>query len=98
MNPGNGRQAAVQVKTSVYGQYHIGKFEELGQVFVFVHINKDLSADYYVVPAEDVARLSGDEHDRYLKSHPAARKDQPPMLGLPSIGSFEDKWEFLGLD
>lgn len=99
LNPANGKRAAIQVKTKRGGrQYYVpedvGKIE---QPFVFVYINGDSQVAYYIVPSLEVARISEEERQEYLRNRPHVKKDQPRMISLQRLKPYEDRWDLLGL-
>lgn len=100
LNPKNGKQVAVQVKTIQGGEHYYipEKVDEFDQPFVFVYIMRDDTVEYYIVPSKDVARLSTEERQQYLRKHPHVRKEQPRMLSVRTVQEFKDRWDLLDLD
>ena len=100
LNPKNGKQAAVQVKTKRGGRsYYVPEdIDGSDNPFVFVYIRKDEGVDYYVLPAKDVAQLSQREREDYLRDRPHVSKEQPRMLSVEHMAEFKDRWDLLGLE
>lgn len=100
LNPKNGQQVAIQVKTIRGGQHYYvpEEVDMLKHPFVFVHISSDNSLQCFVVPSKEVAELSAMERDEYLNKHAHVRKEQPRMLSVQAIQKYKDRWELLGLD
>lgn len=102
LNPKNGKQAAVQVKTKRGGHsYYVPEhIDEAGPPFVFVYIaRRNSSVAYYVVPAADVARISAKQREEYVATRPHLRpEDQPRMVSLSNLLPFQDRWDLLGLE
>ena len=99
LNPKNNRQVAVQVKTIRGGQsYWIPEtIDRDDNPFVFVHIHEGEIVDFYILPSENVARLSREEKDEYLRTHPLVKPEQPRMLSLRAIIEYKDRWDLLEL-
>ena len=97
LNPDDGKQVAIQVKTKRGGNsYYIPEnIDGSENPFVFVYIGPDDSVEYYILSAEDVARLSREERDEYLRSRPHVRREQPRMLSLGNMSEFKDRWDGL---
>ena len=99
-NPKNNKTISIQVKSKKIGkEYFIP--ETIGQKnipFVFVYITKDNAVEYYIVPSEDVAKISKNAREDYIKSRPKVSKKQPLMISVNDIKEFKDKWVLLGLD
>src|SRR5271169_1911919 len=72
LNPKNGKQAAIQVKTlRGSNAYFIPEQIDKGEnPFVFVYIGKDDSVVFYILTAKDVAMLSKKEREDFLSDHP----------------------------
>jgi len=100
LNPKNGKQAAIQVKTKRGGrEYYIPEdVGESNQPYVFVYIHRDDKVDFYVVPSEEVTRLSATEREEFLQKHPHVSREQPRMLSIQAIRAYKDRWDLLGLD
>ena len=100
LNPKNGKQVAVQVKTKRGGRsYYVPEdIDASDNPFVFVYIRKDDTVEFYVLRAKDVAELSKRERDDYLRERPHVKPDQPRMLSLANMTEFKDRWELLGLE
>lgn len=100
LNPKNGKQVAVQVKTLRGGKsYYIPEnVDESKNPFVFVHIHAGDTVEFFVVPAKRVAEISATERSEYLRSRPHVRKDQPRMLSVDHLANFKDRWDLLGLE
>mgnify|MGYP003879722177 FL=1 len=100
LNPANGKQVAIQVKTLRGGKsYYVPeKVDEAENPFIFVYIRPDDTVDFFVVPAKDVAEISARERNEYLEQHPNVRKDQPRMVSVRNLDKFNNRWELLGLD
>ena len=100
LNPKNGKQVAVQVKTLRGGRaYHIPEnIDKSDGPFVFVYIRKDDTVEFYVLQAKDVAELSKRERNDYLRERPHVKPNQPRMLSLVNMTEFKDRWELLGLE
>ena len=99
LNPQNGKQITIQVKTKRGGQGYFvpEKVDDSETPFVFVDIDKDDSYDFYVIPARDVASLSAKQRQDYIESHPNVKKKQLRMLSVKSIQSYKNQWDLLGL-
>lgn len=104
-NPKNRKQLAVQVKTKKGGRafYVPENVEEIQTPFVFVYFRQNkhtgqYSTEYFIVPSSDVARISSDERDEYLRTHPHVKREQPRMIGLEKLGNFKDRWDLLDLE
>ena len=100
LNPRNGKHVAIQVKTKRgRRRYYIPEdIDGSDNPFVFVYIRKDQNIDYYVLGAEDVAQLSWEERDGYLRNRPHVSRDQPRMLSVENVAAFKDRWDLLGLE
>ncbi len=102
LNPRNGRQVAIQVKTihgHRGGEYFVPEnVDALVCPFVFVFIGPDESVEFFVVPAERVAHISAQERDDYLRAHPKAKREQPRMIRKNSLLDYKDRWDLLGLE
>lgn len=100
LNPKNGKQVAIQVKTKRGGRrYYVPEnVDEHDHPYVFVYIYPDDKVDFYIVPSQDVAKLSAWEQGKYLQNHPHASKKQPRMLSIENIQKFKDRWDLLDLD
>ncbi|MDN5363983.1 MAG: hypothetical protein PWQ91_1044 [Eubacteriales bacterium] len=100
LNPKNGKQIAIQVKTKRGGkQYYVPEnIDEFDQPYVFVYIHPDDKVDFYIVPSQEVARLSAWEREKYLQDRPHVSREQPRMLSIETIQKFKDRWDLLGLD
>lgn len=100
LNPKNGKQVAIQVKTKRGGkEYYIPEnIDEFEPPYVFVYVHPDDKVDFYIVPSQEVARLSAWEREKYLQEHPHVSRKQPRMLSIKSIQEFKDRWELLGLE
>jgi len=100
LNPKNGKQAAIQVKT-LRGEklYYVPEdIDGSNNPFVFVHITKDDHVEFYIVPAKVAADLSKCQREKYLRDHPNVKREQPRMLSLSSIAGFANRWDLLGLE
>lgn len=106
LNPKNGKQVAIQVKTKRGGkQYYVPEnVDQLDQPFVFVYIDSSNNVEYYVITSKDVAALSSEQRERYLQRKPNVKHDQPRMLSVELLregelwDGFGDRWDILGLD
>lgn len=100
LNPDNEKQAAIQVKTIRSGaQYYIPEnIESKDTPFIFVRIKSDADVEFFIVPAKDVARLSAQERDDYLRTHPKAKREKPRMINTKSLEPYKNKWDYLRLD
>lgn len=99
-NPKNNKTISIQVKAKKGGrEYFIPeKIEEMNLPFVFVYVTKDDLIEYYIVPSQDVARISHKVREDYINNNPQVSKKQPRMLAVKDIQEFKDKWNLLGLD
>lgn len=93
-DPESKRNAAVQVKTikGGWGYFLPEHVAPAGPAFVFVRIDGD-EMEFYVVPPDDVERVSTCERDEYLAAHPRAKPDQPRMISIKGIAAYRDAWE-----
>jgi hypothetical protein len=100
LNPKNEKTAAIQVKTTRNGNaYYVPEsIDDSKNPFVFVLIKPDETVEFFVVPAEDMARLSVNERNEYLQTHPHAKREQPRMLSVKHLDLFANRWDLLGLD
>ena len=82
LNPTNGKQVAIQVKTIRSGKnYYIPEsIDNLDTPFVFVRIGLSETVEFYVAPAKKIARLSEKERQDYLQKHPSVSRNQPRMI------------------
>ncbi len=99
LNPQNGKQCTIQVKTKRGGRlYYVPeKVDDSETPFVFVYINKDDSYDFFIISAKDVAFLSAKQRQYYIESHPNVKKQQSRMLSVESIQPYKNQWDLLGL-
>ncbi|MCC7353576.1 MAG: hypothetical protein IT330_07430 [Anaerolineae bacterium] len=100
LNPRNGKQVAIQVKTKRGGtQYFIPEsISKVQNPFVFVFIKSAESVEFFIVPSQQVAKLSIAERDGYINTHPHVKKEQLLMLNVKTLAPFKDRWELLGLE
>lgn len=100
LNPNNGKQAAIQVKTIRGGKnYYIPEsIDTLGTPFVFVRIGSDESVEFFIAPAKEIARLSDKERRDYLRTHPSVSREQPRMISIENLEEYKNQWKFLGLE
>ena len=100
LNPNNGKQVAIQVKTIRSGkQYYIPEnIDNSSTPFVFVRIKPNEEVEFFIVPAKEVAQISDKERRDYLRTHPNAKNKQPRMIDLDTLEIFRNGWELLGLD
>lgn len=97
-NPKNEKQVTIQVKTSTDGWFNAPKNPNRKGIFVYVNIKLDKTLDFYIIPANEIAKAREKELKGYLDSHPHVKKDQPIWLGgQKHFSGFKDKWNFLGL-
>jgi hypothetical protein len=99
LNPKNGRQVAIQVKTIRGGRlYYVPEsVDNDDNPFVFVYIHDDEKVDYFILPSADVARLSKFERDEYIRIHPLGKPEQPRMISIHSLQEYRDRWDLLNL-
>jgi hypothetical protein len=100
LNPKTGKQISIQVKTIRHtgnAYYLPEKVSDLDCPFVFVHITKANNVEFFIVPCEDVEKLSTEERNSYLAARPTVRREQPRMLSLNKLEPYRDQWERLDL-
>lgn len=100
LNPKNGKQAAIQVKTHRGGgSYYVPEdIDHSDNPFVFVYIHLDDTIEYFIVTAKDVAEISAKERNEYLRTHPHVKRDQPRMVSRSGLAAYKDRWDLLGLE
>jgi hypothetical protein len=78
LNPQNGKQCTIQVKTKRGGRlYYVPeKVDDSETPFVFVYINKDDSYDFFIISVEDVAFLSAKQRQYYIESFNGKMRDE----------------------
>lgn len=95
-DPKSNRHTMVQVKTSYEKLFYVPEtVDTMYTPFVFVHLTKPASARFFVVPAEDVARISDAERAAYIRDRPHVKPQQPRMISLTSLTDYEERWENL---
>lgn len=93
VDPATGKNGALQVKTIRGGKkYFVPEKVDSSQTpFVFVRINSDHFAEFWIVSAKKVKTLSAKRREKYLDEHPHAKKKQPRMLSIKDLADFKDK-------
>ena len=105
LNPTNGKQTSVQVKTIlvgsrrpvVTGPYSLGAYfvpekvdDLIDTPFVFVTIDPDRNVQYFVVPCDQVAAISARERDEYFEwAKSAGRTVNPVQPRMISLTALE---------
>jgi hypothetical protein len=100
LNPKNKKQTAIQVKTTRNANaYYIPEhIDGSDNSFVFVLIRPNEIVEFFVMPAKEVAKLSANERNEYLRTHPHAKREQPRMLSVKQLDPFRNRWDLLELD
>jgi len=108
-DPETEKTVPIQIKTSVQKSWrtYTGTQKQLEEKFhpnhwyVFVYVNE--TNRYFIVPGNEVSRLTLEGHLEYLnKPHPRSKKTREEMVKskgvhgvrLDQVEQFEDKWDF----
>lgn len=76
LNPNNGKQVAVQVKTLRSGKsYYVPEnIDGSENPFVFVYIRTSEDVEFFIVPPKEVAEISASERNEYLRIPPCSQR------------------------
>jgi len=103
LNPMNGRQCALQVKTSTTNDFFVPRnCSEGNRLFAFVHITKNNSLEVFIVPGKQVDEIAQAQTDEYLERARQKRRNPNPdqlyMVSVKNICQYRDRWDLLGID
>lgn len=104
-NPETEEHITIQVKTKRQGKlYYVPEnVDEMDSPFVFVYFKYKRGephpedVEFYIVPAKDVAIISKNLRDDYLRQRPHVKREQPRMIDLPSLAQYKDRWDLIGI-
>lgn len=105
-NPRSGKKTGIQVMTregaksgSGGDEYLLPEEERINTPFVFVWLEGGKNPEYYIVPPQDLIRLSRQNLEEYIRKSPGVDpKKQPRVVRASSLREYRDRWDLLGLD
>lgn len=105
LDPETDKTINIQVKTTKNAKsYQVGLMrsqidcidDRITCPFVFVHINKDINIDYYIISKKQLIKVIVTTDDEYYnRPRKEQLKDYPIAISLKELTDYKDKWNNL---